>query len=117
MNETIGNALIVGISAIEETIKTIAPDVWRIMLKQQYIEGIRGIIIGIALMIGGYKLTIKLNKYIQKDGGDEILWTFGWLMPVGALVGFFIFVYGFGYLINPEYYAIKALTSMVIPGG
>ena len=118
MNETITSTLIDMTKSLGNIIKTTAPEVWRIMLKQQLVIGIQLLIVSIISLI----ISIKLFKYVKdKIKGQE--WVAGDIEEIfsyfGVAISFFIFIlcliFSIGYFINPEYYAIESLTNMLIP--
>ncbi len=118
------------VATIASTIQKIAPDIWRIMLKQQYVKGIAGLIVPFGLLfllfLYGKRVAPKCfpvpteENCIQEDSDEK--WTRIWfanILPVGLA-----FVFGLwgicrlsdclGYLINPEFYAIQDLLRTIL---
>lgn len=113
------------VGSISATLQKVAPEVWRIMIRQQYAKAISEPIapaLWLVLCIIWYKFTTK--KWTPDvDGGDEdnamfrVIITKG-LPTVGGAVagGFLIFAIKTSVLLamNPEYYAIKDLFTMIL---
>ena len=122
MNATIGDALLSGITILEGTVKTLAPEVWRIFVRQQITEGIIGIIVSAILLTVMIISLVKLNKtgmYNTKhdygcSGEVNGIWI-AWLVIsiFSGILCVVIFFVNLGQLLNPEYYAIRALKNTV----
>lgn len=117
--------------ALSETLKKIAPDVWRVMIRQQFAKAVSGLVVpwGIISLVLVYVLLIKKLWSKQaviarmdnpKDSDEKEAHL--WLTTVApTLVVFCLAVWGFNrlsdsilLLINPEYYAIKDLLEMIL---
>ncbi len=91
-----------------DVIKQIAPELWRIAIRQVYAEAARdGIIAILALAIGIVSLVVWLRIYKEdREGYTLLLW-------VPIIVGFLIFSMNIVAvamsLINPEYYAMQLI--------
>jgi hypothetical protein len=101
----------------------VAPDVWKIMIKQQYAKAIMGIIVPFGLLVL-LLIYIKLVHYFWKEetvNTDE-WWFRAWLtkiIPIAACFIDSIWLFNraadsVAYLINPEYYAIQDLLRMLL---
>lgn len=118
------------IATIASTIQKIAPDIWRIMLKQQYVKGIQGLIVpfGLLLLIFVYRAKIapKCFPVPTKENGidedQEEKWVRIWFANIIPVVlAFLLGPWGanrlsdcLGYLINPEFYAIQDLLRTIL---
>jgi len=118
INETVQNRLLDMVSVLGTKISEIAPELWRIMIKQQYVTGI-GFLIGVIACIAGHILAIKWIK-MMKDAGitvDDGEFTgilFCYMVRIGTIIAGFALLYnGIAHFINPEYYAIQSLINMV----
>ncbi len=97
-------------------IKSVAPEVWAIAVRQSYVNAFKylagffvAIIVSIILGRYFYRMIGK-----EKTGEEEVL------MLVSAFFGIFttfsaimFFVDGVSFILNPEYYAIKLLMEIV----
>lgn len=119
MNQSIGDAIVHLSGMIENTIKTIAPQVWEIYLRQQYITfwtAMAWIVLSIPLSILCFKYAKKLGKEAEDERGDGkiiasvlLYCTLGFIILVSVL-SFFANV---GIIFNPEYYVIQELMRAV----
>ena len=118
------------IATIASTIQKIAPDIWRIMLKQQYVKGVQGLIppFGLLFLVFVYRAKIApkcfpvpTEENRAREDDDE-KWLRIWLtsiIPVGLM--YLLGAWGvkqlsdcLGYLINPEFYAIQDLLRTIL---
>jgi len=116
-----------------EQLQKVAPDVWRIMIKQQYAKAISDVIVPVFLFlltICYFKIAKKYWKLEEasKVAGDS---EFSEKDMCFVLVHFLPFIAGFVtagwmavrisysvlYLINPEYYAIRDMLMMILNKG
>ncbi len=112
-----------------ETIQKVAPDVWRIMIKQQYAKATSIIIIPVGLLIILFIAYRQVNKWWPRpergfDSNDENCnwWIVCKIVPfIGgiALSVWFAIALSFSvkYLINPEFYAIRDMLMMILGKG
>lgn len=120
--DMVGNA----VATLSNSLSKIAPQVWRIMIIQQYAKAVDGIITPTLMLVLLGIVTAVLKKNIsaplpwdQHWGDDD--WAAFWfrtIIPVCFLCIFGIwFVVDLGdsikLLINPEYYAIKDILMML----
>lgn len=87
---------------------------WEVVLKQQYVDGIFGILWGV-LSLGGF--VYLLRWYIKKDKSYWEAAHLGvWVcLIILVFLGVFALESGVGHLINPDFYAIKFFISLVNP--
>ena len=118
------------VATIASTIQKIAPDIWRIMLKQQYVKGVQGLVVplGILLLIFVYRAKIAPKCFpvpTEENGmceSYEEKWTRIWLANIiPVALAFLSGTWGanrlsdcLGYLINPEFYAIQDLLRTIL---
>ncbi len=125
------------VGKLSKTLEQVAPEVWRIMYKQQYAKAVSmivgpmlWIVVCILIMIIGTKVWITkagLSK-MESDSNGDYDFYFG-LRLIGfqiipafvATVTALIFASTANQivmlLINPEYYAIQDLLRMILAGG
>ena len=118
INETLTSALIKGAVVISETIKTLAPQVWSIYLKQQLVVGIELLTGGFLTTLAGGFLLHKAYKYHTStdynayDG--EGLIVLGYMcLPLAIITGVVLMGSSIGHFINPDYYVIKELLMAI----
>lgn len=125
------------ISSAEQAFKKVAPEVWRIMIRQQYANAIAGPLVPLAL-IGFFVIFVvvvkrwwpepKLPERSDKDARDEYnadWWGRFWitnLIPFALCFSFGIWASisiaeSIQKFINPEYYAFKDLLQIVLNKG
>lgn len=113
MNETVTvfkDVLVGWMNSLGEAISTAAPEAWRIMIKQQYVEGL-GFIIGIIACIIISIVTWKLggDRYKKAETTRDFLR----FVSVIAFMLIWIFMFqAVAHFINPEYYAILSIAKM-----
>jgi len=113
------------------TLQKVAPDVWRIMIKQQYAYAFSTLVapwfsllfvLGFMLtMIKKWKLDVNVQLAFKEKQSPEIYAKF-WIAYAVPMI--FIFIFGFwgisriadsaALLINPEFYAIKNLILILL---
>ena len=111
---------------LAETLEKVAPEIWRVMVRQQYAKAISGLVLPWGLFLVTILYTVILKK-IWKDenlDSEDRAWR-------GGLTTFLPFVAGIVFaiwgcvnlkdsvllLINPEYYAIRDLLIMILSPG
>jgi hypothetical protein len=109
-----------GASVLGDTVKKVAPEVWRVLILQQYVKAAQGIFIPLmVLILAGlyYKIINKVWKKPEYDDdfGHQVCCK---VLPIGVLIiTFVVFIIGISnaiqYIINPEYSAILDLLDMV----
>lgn len=117
------------IGSLSETLKKIAPEVWRIMIRQQYASAVADIITPLALLAVSlafyFAFRKKLNEAIEygrNHHSDADGWGYaGFVVTYACIIGFSIWLSivasaSAAQLINPEYYAIKDLIGLVTQG-
>jgi hypothetical protein len=120
--DMIGNA----VGTLSANLAKIAPEVWRIMIMQQYAKAANVIVVPILLLILTGAVTIVLRKNFPPPPPWEKDWDQGdcfrlWVRTIIPT----IFMCWFGcwfvsgvsdgirYLINPEFYAIKDILMLI----
>lgn len=118
------------VATIASTIQKIAPDIWRIMLKQQYVKGFQGIIVpfGFLFLLFLYGKMIAPRCFpspTKEDDGredSEEKWLRIWFSSIIPIsIAFLLGAWGLnrlsdclGFLINPEFYAIQDLLRTIL---
>jgi hypothetical protein len=126
------------VGQLSETFQRIAPDVWRIMYKQQYakafsmlIPPLVWLVVCLSVNLFGTQLWITQGRLdqLEKDGSKDdhlFYWAirlFGFQIAPGAIaVATALFNASSAgevvrLLVNPEYYAIRDLLQMILSGG
>ena len=125
------------ISSAEQAFKKVAPEVWRIMIRQQYANAIAGPLIPLALIgfITAFVVIVKrwwpeakLPEHATADERSEYnddWWGRFWVTNI--IPGVLYFVFGIWasisiassaqMFINPEYYAFRDLLNIVLQKG
>lgn len=123
------------IGTLSESLKKIAPEVWRIMIKQQYAEAISQVIVPIGLFVLSLVFYFSFRKKLSeiytkgrdinqnsRSSTDMDSWAIGGFaglylsIIVSAIVLVIALQASTAQLINPEYYAIKDLVGIVTGG-
>ena len=114
---------------LSNTLAKIAPEVWRIMIRQQYAKAAMATIVPFGLIFAILIVVAYIRKYWQpekrEDGSyedDGEKWGYIWVVRIvpGILLlldGLWLFNRmsdAIAYLINPEYYAIQDLLRMLL---
>jgi len=120
------------VGAMAQAINKIAPDVWRIMIKQQYAKAIMACVVPVGLLLVMIVYMTLVGKYWKParpedhEGDKEVEWelrmAFVRIFPtiVACLAGLWFFnrlADAAALLINPEFYAIQDLLRMILNKG
>jgi uncharacterized membrane protein YdbT with pleckstrin-like domain len=121
--------------ALSSTLEKVAPQVWRVMVRQQYAKAISMLILpwGFLLLIIFYLVIIKKiwktpktkadleDETLHIEDGPDIIPRRWLTIYIPFLAGIIVVIVGLFslsdallYLINPEYYAIKDLLEMIL---
>lgn len=110
------------IGTVSETLKKVAPEVWRIMIRQQYAKAATELLTPLLLLIGALITYFSLRaKVIPKSGDSYDMDGFknccrAIMIAAPIIFGIWLAINvsdSAGYLINPEYYALKDLLLIV----
>jgi len=117
------NGLVVSVS---QALQKVAPEVWRIMVRQQYAKAASGCVVPASLLllvlVFWFILRKKwvLDKDVRHDDEERIarIWI-AWVVP--CVLGFIFSIWlavrlsdSITYLINPEFYAVRDLLLMIM---
>jgi hypothetical protein len=113
------------VASISATLEKVAPHVWKIMIKQQYAKAIGGLIVpwGLLFLVLLYWQVIRKawkTDSIEDDSGEY--WARMWFVRIiPGIAGFIITIVALValsnsimILVNPEYYAVKDIISMLL---
>jgi len=112
------------VASISSTLEKVAPHVWKIMIRQQYAKAIGDLIVpwGLLFLVLLYWLILRKMWQPGSSEGDEEWWARFWV--VRFLPGLFSFIFAWwGFvrlsdsvmmLLNPEYYAVKDIITMLL---
>ena len=94
----------------------IAPEVWRIMLRQQYISGARYCLVPIVFIVLGLVVMLLAFRLKCRDPRDrntarELSVA---LLIIIVITAIFFISHGVGLMLNPEYYVIRDILQMTI---
>lgn len=118
-----------GLTQMAEGLNVTIPQLWEILVKQQYVEAIQAFAaFGLCLIVWGilYKKNKGIREWLkQREDEDD---NSERLVPIVVLIVLLSFVTivssvgmteGIGKIINPEYYAIKDIVGFIgeIKGG
>lgn len=124
------------VGAMAQAIKNIAPDVWRIMITQQYAKAVASLVVPlllVAVCIGAFFASRARHMYCivanadkanpENINSDEI--GFFWAVRVVSALGICMSCIWLAnrisesalFLINPEFYAIQDLLRMILNRG
>lgn len=114
-----------GQSAVVEivgAVKSIAPEVWEILIRQVYVEAITGFILPVIMLAVFAPLFRQCLKWAaQNDWDNEAIVLPIMLTGLGSLISFILALvnlkHGIGAFINPEYYAIQKFFTIASGGG
>ena len=128
--DMVGNA----VGTIAEIVQRVAPEVWEIMIRQQYAKAIAGIIVPLGLIVLAWTMALVAKRFFPQDDpptteyfnatdtnmtwrGTKAAWTT--LIPtvVTVILGIWFFNRfsdSVLYLINPKYYAVQDLLRMLL---
>jgi heme/copper-type cytochrome/quinol oxidase subunit 2 len=106
-----------GINSLSAQLGVSLPQLWEVVIRQQYVEVVQSVLIFIFCIIGLY-CFYKYFKYRAKDNDYEvecdivaIIVTL--VLAIITLVSTIDLIESSGKLINPEYYAIQDITNFV----
>jgi hypothetical protein len=117
---TVGGTLL---TKAEALITQNAPLLWGIVVKQQMIDAMSSLVVGILLILGALIWHLMWKKYpfkaIHNEFSDYVHRT--WLVyiipsivwPIGALFIFFTLKNDMGRLFNPEYFAMQTIVDYI----
>jgi len=113
------------VASVSATLEKIAPHVWEIMIRQQYARAIGGLIVpwGMILLILLYLKIIRANWKTEgiEVSSDEWWARFWFVKFIPGAIGLIVAIWGFNrlsdsimYLVNPEYYAVRDIITMLL---
>jgi hypothetical protein len=113
------------VTSVSDALKKVAPEVWRIMIRQQYAKAAANLIIPWGLFVIGLIAHVLLKKYWKKPEDkdyDVAWWVFSRAVPVVwmiglAIIGFVCLADAIQYIVNPQYYALRDLVQLIINKG
>lgn len=116
------------VATIATNLQKVAPEVWRIMIMQQYVKAIKGIVVPwglfVTCMIYMFAMTKRVWLPSEKESEEEKVWRAICTKAAPIISALCFAVWGLvrladsiGYLINPEFYAIQDLLRMILNPG
>lgn len=112
------------VASLSDSMKKIAPHIWEIMVRQQYATAIGNVIVPLLLLLTSALYMIGIRKYWSSPDEDTntdtiaVKVVFRSVIPLILMAIFSIYsvieiANSVQMLINPEYYALKDLLSLV----
>lgn len=114
------------ISSAEQAFKKVAPEVWRVMIRQQYANAVAGLILPVALIFFITIFVVVVKRWWEEPKQhDDEWWGRFWVTNIIPMVLYFAFGIwaanmlsnSIQMLINPEYYAFRDLLRIVLNKG
>ena len=110
-----------GLTQVATQLGTTLPQLWEIMIIQQYVEAFQMFSLLIVSLVSSYFFISKILKAIkEKNEGMEVNEAKDVIILAGVAVsGVFLLIgiigsfEGIGQLINPEYYAIRDIVYQI----
>lgn len=110
------------VSVVSDTLKKTAPELWRIMIRQQYANAARNMLEAFLYLLVGILGLLVCVKYVTKPDTEDlaILWFLGTRMlpatylTICALVQIDAVADAVQRVINPEYYALQDLVRLIL---
>ena len=105
------------------TVQKVAPEVWRIMIRQQYAKAAGLLTVPGGMFLLGVFAWFKTKKVREQDDGDnDTRFMIGYALPLGLMSVFGLWFLNrladsIMYLFNPEYYAFRDLLIMILNKG
>lgn len=103
-----------------ELIKQVAPEAWRVLIRQQIAEGIVGLAISVlilSLCFGGYVRYSRLAENEPDKSRRENYELTSFCLVIVCVISFCLCVplacHGILQLVNPEYYAAQNLVNLI----
>ncbi len=112
--DMVGNA----VAQISTTVQNVAPQIWRVMVKQQYANAIGDLVwpTGLVLVAFIFRKTV-VKKFSEGEGNNEDKQTLQFISLIVLVGGSLMFFYNLQssikILINPEYYAVRDLLQIL----
>ena len=110
-----------GLTQVATQLGTTLPQLWEIMVIQQYVDAFQMFGLLIVSAISSYFFISKILKTIKEENeGMRVNDTKDFILMVGVAVSGMFFLLGIigsfegiGQLINPEYYAIRDIVNQI----
>lgn len=91
-----------------DLLKELSPEVWRILIKQVYVEVFSKGLSGVLFAIGAYVIKLKLNPL-----DTDSKWVAIGASASCGIISFTFFLSALKWLANPEFYALRYLLSQI----
>ncbi len=115
------------VASVSETLQKVAPEIWKIMIRQQYAKAIGDLILPIVLLLMCVAYWAIIKRGWVKDPHaceDARIWRVVMVTGVPIFFGIIFTIWtavslsdSIKYLINPEYYAVRDLLLMLLRPG
>src|SRR3989338_7472234 len=116
------------VASVAQTLQKVAPELWRIMIRQQYANAVSYLVVPLGLVLLGMVLYYLVGKLIFEGNADfDKMNPQAWRVVgrvvlfiasgVVSIVAVFESVSAVKILINPEHYAIKDLLAVLLGRG
>ena len=108
------NKVETAITALATKLGVASEFVWPILVKQQFVDAMQGLVFAIVLISASLFFRIRARKFKQEDNNSEEfyvpLYVFSFIFVV---IGICPVAYNIGIMLNPEYYALKTVASFI----
>jgi len=114
------------VGQLSKVVQEVAPQIWHIMIKQQYVKAISGLVLPLALLGVIITYMVAMNTKFwkkpddERDGSDAATARIAlcWVVPTILSLAFatwsaFALSNSICYAVNPEYYAVRDIMVMI----
>ncbi len=112
-----------GLTQMAEGLNVTLPQLWEILIKQQYVEAIQAFaVFGLCLIVWGilYKKNKGIREWLKQrkneyDNSERFvpIAILIILLSFTTLISGIVTITGIGQIINPEYYAIQDIVEFI----
>ena len=110
-----------GLTQVATQLGTTLPQLWEIMVRQQYIEAIQAfILLGVSSIVFYFSVRAVFRAIKDEENGktanearDSIIIGSVVISGVFLIISFAMSYEGIGQILNPEYYAIQSIVEQI----
>ena len=103
-----------GLTQMAASMNVALPQLWEILIRQQYVEAIQAFV-GLILCLIVCRISYKHKKYLQEqiEEVNPLILTGITAFGIIFVLVFIDSIIGIGKVINPEYYAIQDIAEFI----